>query len=134
MAVERRSDKHAPRLDEQLESEVRPEIHSGHPSRADEYREPEPEGDDQAAPYPRGGPPPGVVGEDLSPEQVALRSELARHLDRGTFPANREALMAGLNAHRAPDPLIEAVGQLPANRSYHNLDEAVHALQPSGRA
>ena len=127
--MDRRSDKHGQRLDEALEAEVAAELRSGQRSRAEEWREPEPEGDDQRASYPRGGPAPGI-GEDLGRDEVELRSELARHLDRNAFPADRTALARALSAHHAPDPLINAVrDRLPGDHWFHNVDEAVHAMR-----
>ncbi len=129
MFLDRRSVKHGQRVDEALEAEVAAEIRSGQRSRAEEWREPEPEGDDQRAVYPRGGPVPGI-GEDLNRDEVELRSELARHLDRHTFPADRAALGRALAARHAPDPLLDAVRErLPQGRWFHNVDEAVHAMR-----
>ena len=38
---------------------------------------------------------------------IELRSELARHLDRTTFPATREQLLHTLTARRAEQPLLD---------------------------
>jgi hypothetical protein len=128
MTAQRGSDKHGPRLDDQLDADVRPETRSGQHLRSQEWREPEPEGDDQAPTYPRGGPAPGVVGEDLSPQEVEMRSDLARHLDRGTFPADRDRLADRLSAHHAPDALVDAVQHLPADARYNGVDDVAHAM------
>ncbi|UGQ12713.1 DUF2795 domain-containing protein [Yinghuangia sp. ASG 101] len=129
MFLDRRSDKHGQRVDAALEAEVAAEIRSGQRIRAEDWREPEPVGDDQHAPYPRGGPAPGI-GEDLDAGEVEMRSELARHLDRNAFPADRAALDRALTARYAPEPLVGAVrDRLPGGRWFHNVDEAVHAMR-----
>ncbi|WP_436775898.1 DUF2795 domain-containing protein [Yinghuangia sp. YIM S09857] len=129
MSVERGSDKHGPRLDDAMKAEVEGQVRSGHSTRAEEWHEPEPEGEDQRGTYSRGGPEPGAV-EGLEPELVELRSELASHLDRRTFPADRAALERVLAEHHAPGPLVDAVhDRLPEGRSYHSVDEAVVAMR-----
>ncbi|MGA4538773.1 DUF2795 domain-containing protein [Uniformispora flossi] len=132
MPDDRGSDKHGPMLDDAMRSEVDSELRSGHSSRMHEWREAEPEGDDQAPAFPRGGPQPGS-SEGLTPADVEFRSQLARHLDRSTFPADRNALARGLVAHHAPDPLVQAVRGLRRGRTYRNVDEAARAiLHPKG--
>ncbi|NUP31905.1 MAG: DUF2795 domain-containing protein [Streptomycetaceae bacterium] len=127
MSEDRGSDKHGPMLDDAMRSEVDSELRSGHSSRMHEWLEAEPEGDDQAPAFPRGGPPPGS-SEGLTPADVEFRSQLARHLDRSTFPADRNALTRGLVAHHAPEPLVEAVRGLRGGRKYRNVDEAARAI------
>lgn len=127
MPDDRGSNKHGPNLDDAMRSDVDSELRSGHSSRVHEWREAEPEGDDQAPAYNRGGPPPGS-SEGLTPAEIEFRSQLARHLDRSTFPADRKALTRGLAAHQAPEPLLEAVRGLRGDRTYRNVDEAARAV------
>ncbi|MEY9214164.1 hypothetical protein NI17_021145 [Thermobifida halotolerans] len=47
---ERGSDKHGPRIDEDLKEEIDGVLKSGGPTRAEEWREPEPVVDDQGIP------------------------------------------------------------------------------------
>ena len=80
---------HGPREDDALKREVRSELQAHRATRAEEWLEPQPPGEDEPeatwAPEGRpGGTPPGE-----SWETIELRSDLARHLDRTAFPATR---------------------------------------------
>lgn len=48
--AERGSDKHGPRIDDQMKSEVDGVLKGGHPTRAEESHEPEPMVDDEGVP------------------------------------------------------------------------------------
>lgn len=50
--MQRDSDRHAPRVDEELEHELRGMIQGNRPSRAEEWRDPEPPADDDPDPRP----------------------------------------------------------------------------------
>ena len=92
-----------------------------------EWEEPEPPGDDQpeatwvlaGRPGPDGGP---------DPDAIELRSDLARHLDRATFPANRAHLMDTLASRNAPDQLTELVSGLPARTKFTGLPDVIRRL------
>ena len=128
--MERGSSKHSPRLDEQMEHEVEGMMPAERPTRAEEWKEAEPAGEDQAAPGRLGEPadrqpgtPPGMTTED-----VELRSELAEHLPRSVFPADESALLAPLVDSTAPERLPQLVRQLPTGRTYDNVGEVARAL------
>jgi len=72
---------------------------------------------------PVGAPPAG-----MTPHGVAVRSELARHLDRTVYPAKRSALLGALHRHQAPDTLLEHVASLPPDEQYPNVQAVVRAL------
>ncbi|MFJ6213478.1 hypothetical protein ACIQGZ_09125 [Streptomyces sp. NPDC092296] len=40
--VDRASSKHGPRLDDEMEKEVQGQLHAGHPTRVEEWHDPEP--------------------------------------------------------------------------------------------
>ncbi|MCU1564338.1 MAG: hypothetical protein JWN05_2717 [Arthrobacter sp.] len=74
--IERGSNKHSPKVDDELKDEIEPVMRSGRPSRAEDWREPEPFPDDtddpevQAAVY--GAPiAPAGTDEDSAPDETA---------------------------------------------------------------
>ncbi|MFD5267813.1 DUF2795 domain-containing protein [Streptomyces sp. NPDC058335] len=70
-------------------------------------------------------PPPGEERERVRAETEAntLRGELARHLERTAFPADRRTVLDGLEAHHAPEPVPEAARRLPdGRRPVHRRD------------
>jgi Protein of unknown function (DUF2795) len=121
-------DKVGPLRDDYLKQETRGEVQGGHANRTEEWREPEPPGEDQpdatwAPEGGRGGVPPGET-----PEGIEVRSELARHLDRATFPTDRAGLLAHLSGHNAPDRLLDEVSRLPADARFSALADVLAAL------
>lgn len=125
---ERASEKHGPRQDDALKSELRSELQAGRPTRAEEWREPEmpaqdePEADEAFTG--RVEAPPD--GEDL--QAIDLRSDLARHLDRHAFPGNQAHLTGILAEHQADQRLLDLVSSLPAQIRFSNLHEVLEAL------
>jgi uncharacterized protein DUF2795 len=119
---------HGPRQDDALKRETRSEVQANRQTRVEEWREPEPPGEDQpAATWPLRGRPGGVPAGE-TPDGVQLRSDLARHLDRQAFPAGRAGLLRTLADHNAPDWLMEMAGSLPEDATFAGLTEVVHAL------
>ncbi len=119
---------HGPREDDELKREVRSELRANRATRGEEWREPEPPGEDEPdatwAPEGRpGGTPPG---QDWA--TVELRSDLARHLDRTAFPATRAHLLQTLAGHQARQRLLDLVSSLPERATYANLGELLRAL------
>jgi len=128
--MERGSNKHSPRLDDEMEHEVEGMMTADRPTRAEEWLEPEPAGEDQADPgrleAPEGQQP--GVPRGMTQEEVDLRSELGEHLPRAVFPADESALLAHLVDTNAPDRLQQLVRQLPTGRTYDHLGAVVQAL------
>jgi uncharacterized protein DUF2795 len=119
---------HGPRKDDALKREVRSELLANRATRAEEWLEPEPPGEDEpeatwALEGRPGGTPPG---EDW--ETIELRSDLARHLDRTAFPATRSHLLENLAAHQAEQRLLDLVSSLPDGTTLGNLGELFRAL------
>jgi hypothetical protein len=119
---------HGPREDDALKREVRSELQAHRATRAEEWREPQPPGEDEPeatwAPEGRpGGTPPGE-----SWETIELRSDLARHLDRTAFPATRARLLEILAEHQAEQRLLDLVSPLPEDATFANLGELLDAL------
>ena len=125
-----RGNKHSPRVDEELEHEVEGMLRAERPTRAEEWKEPEPAGEDQPDPGHLGEPedrlpaaPPG-----MTPEEVVLRSELAAALTRAAFPNDESGLLGHLVDTDAPDRLRDLIRRLPSGRLYHNIGEVFVAL------
>jgi len=125
---EQASGTHGPREDDALKREVRSELQANRATRAEEWLEPEPPGEDEpeatwALAGRPGATPPGEDWQDIE-----LRSDLARHLDRTAFPATRAHLLATLAAHQAEQRLLDLVSSLPDGATFANLGEVLRAL------
>ncbi len=127
--MDRGSDKHSPRLDEELKSDTR-SIVQGSPveARAAEVREQEGPGEGEPVPDSRlvGGRV-QLDGTRPTDEELEARSELARHLNPSLFPADRESLLASAEANHAPAWVIDALGALP-DASFPNVEAVWGAL------
>jgi Protein of unknown function (DUF2795) len=124
--LERGSDKHSPRVDEQLEHETR-SLQQGSPveSRVEEHREQEGPGDDQ--PTPSALLTGGRTGS-LDLDDAEARSDIARYLDPAAFPADREGLLDNAEANHAPEAVLERLQALPDDRTYQGLPDVWSAL------
>jgi hypothetical protein len=110
--LERGSDKHSPRVDEELEHETR-------------SREQEGPGDDQPTASARltGG---GSGSLDL--DDAEARSDIARFIDPSTFPTDREGLIENAEANNAPAAVLERLQAVPGGRTYQGLPDVWAAL------
>src|SRR5438477_8479858 len=89
--MERSSDKHAPRVDEELKHELR-SIVQGSPveARANEAREQEGPADGEPTPDALiTGDRPSATPDALGHDEIETRAALARHLEPSVFPADR---------------------------------------------
>jgi hypothetical protein len=128
--MERGSSKHSARLDEEMEHEVQGMMTAERPTRAEEWKEAEPAGEDQPDPGRLGEPAdrlPGVPA-GMTLEEVELRSEIAAALPRSVFPADESALLGHLVDTNAPDRLRQLIAQLPTGRQYDQVGDVVKAL------
>jgi hypothetical protein len=127
--MERGSDKHGPALDDQMKHEVEGTVRGQRGSHAEDWREPEPSGEDQpdvdAAPNASltGGTPQG-----MTPDDVELRSQLAAYLGKEVYPAGRDHLLAVLRERNAPDALVGMVARLPEGLEFTNVQEVAEHL------
>lgn len=122
------SDKHGPVLDEELEHETRGLVQGGHSSRAEEWRDPEPAGEDQPTgdriyPEDRRGNPEGMTQVD-----VDERSDIARSLGTSAFPADRDTLVSVAEENEATDQVLSLLRSLPADRTFSNVQDVARAL------
>jgi hypothetical protein len=124
--MDRQSDKHSPRLDDQMEHEVR-SLLQGAPveSRADEDRF-------QEGPIPDANtrflPPPG----DLTDDEVERRSILAASLHPSAFPADKATLLEVAEDENAPDEVLDRLRQLPDDGRWDNVEQVWEALGGHG--
>ena len=126
--MERGSEKHSPRVDDQLEHDTR-SLTQGAPveSRVEEFREQEGPGEDQPTPDARltGG---RATAASLDLDDAETRADIARFLNPSSFPADREALLADAEANHAPAGVAERLQALPAGRSFENVQDIWSAL------
>jgi hypothetical protein len=126
--LERGSDKHSPRVDEQLDHDTR-SLRQGAPveSRVEEHREQEGPGEDQPTPDARltGG---RATAASLDLDDAEARADIARFLTPSAFPADREALLADAEGNHAPATVVERLQALPAGRAYENVQDIWGAL------
>lgn len=119
--------KHGPLLDEELKRETE-SLRRGSPveSRASDRKEGP--GEDQPMPESQiggGGEP--WQGQELSPDEVRSRRELARHLEPAIFPAGRRELIASAERSVAPDEIVRRLEALPDGR-FENVQAVWRAL------
>ncbi|MEV5439949.1 DUF2795 domain-containing protein [Streptomyces sp. NPDC052682] len=121
--MQRGSDRLSRHRDDEMKHELQGLLRSGHPTRSEEWHDPEPAAeDDPEVAY-------GPVTPSRGPSSLeAIRLELARILGRKAFPANGRELARALRRHQAPDALVEAVERLPHQARYGNVQEVAEAL------
>jgi hypothetical protein len=126
--LERGSDKHSPRVDEELDHETR-SLQQGAPveSRVEEHREQEGPGEDQPTPDARltGG---RATAASLDLDDAETRADIARFLTPSTFPADRDRLLADAEGNQAPATVLERLQALPTGRTYENIQDVWSAL------
>jgi hypothetical protein len=123
--MERGSDKHSARMDDALEAEVRGMMTSGHDTHAEEWKSPEPSGEDQpAVDLSADGALHGGVPDGMTEADVEARSQLATYLGKEVWPATGAQLLAVAQGRDAPDRVMAQLRQLEADRSYLNLQDA----------
>ncbi|MER5878535.1 DUF2795 domain-containing protein [Streptomyces sp. NPDC060235] len=121
--MQRGSDRMSAHRDDEMKHELRDFLRSGHPTRTEEWQDPEPAADDD--PAIAGGP----VVPNTAPESLeTLRLELARFLGRTSFPAGPRALIDVLREKNAPEQLADSLDRLPDKERYANAHELALAV------
>ncbi|HEX5532130.1 MAG TPA: DUF2795 domain-containing protein [Actinomycetales bacterium] len=115
--------------DERLKHETQGGVRAGRSTRAEEWREPEPAGEDQ---------PTGdrmITPDDLrsapvgmTPEDVEARAEIARYLGIHAFPGDRRTLVQTARENQATDAVLAALESLPADQQFKNVQEVARAM------
>ncbi|MGY1736286.1 DUF2795 domain-containing protein [Geodermatophilus sp. SYSU D00684] len=127
--VSSRSNKHNPRLDEELEHEIQGMLKAERATRAEEFREVEPvaEGEPDISANPAGTLVGGVpVG--MTEDAVVARAELARWLVRADFPNDGPGLVEAALDHRATDAVVDELRRLPEGETYERIGDVARAL------
>src|SRR3954451_18322298 len=125
--MQRGSDRLSVHRDDEMKHELQGLLRSGHPTRTEEWHDPEPTAEDDPAVW--GGPvAPGSAGATLE----TVRLELARTLVRSAFPAGPADPGRILRRKNAPDAMIEAVARLPRQDRYSTVQELAEALVGRG--
>ena len=129
--MERGSDKHAPRVDDDLVHNVEP-LERGAPvePRVEEFREQEPAADDEPVVDARlvGGRSGGASGGTMDADELDARSELARSVEPSIFPADRRALLDSARRNQATGPVLERLAKLPEGRTFEHVEAVWRAL------
>ncbi|MCU1459438.1 MAG: hypothetical protein JWL73_3530 [Actinomycetia bacterium] len=128
--MERGSTQHSPRLDEALDADTAALTHgTPHEGHVEENRWQEGPADDEPAPDGL------VVGDaqpsrflDLGLDEVEVRSELARSLRPGIFPASGAELLVCAQDEGAFEWVIDALADLPADDTYPTVQAVWIAL------
>lgn len=98
-------------------------------SRAQQWRDPEPAGEDQPEPEAiPAGPRPGGAPEPLTGEELEARSRFARWVTRSVLPADKTDLVEVARREAAPAEVLADLERLPEGRTYETVYEIWDAL------
>jgi len=120
--MQRGSDRLSVHRDDEMKHELQELLRSGHPTRTDEWHDPEPAADDDPAVWA------GPVAPGGTHSVADMRYEMARILGRTAFPAHRDDLIDALRHHNAPDMLVEPLKRLPRSARYANAQQLAEAV------
>ncbi|MEU6096354.1 DUF2795 domain-containing protein [Streptomyces sp. NPDC047079] len=124
--MQRGSDRLNVHRDDEMKHELQGLLRSGHPTRSEEWHDPEPSADDDPEVWT------GPVVTGRGPRSVAdMRYEFARILGRTAFPARRDDLIEALRRKHAPDVLVETVERLPRSARFSNAQQLAEAVVES---
>jgi hypothetical protein len=125
--MDRGSSKHSPRLDDQMAEEVLGVVRGTAGGRAEEWRMPEPPGEDQPGAtlvpddgYGRGEP--NGVGSPQGEEFSRFGTYIGR-----AFPGDRDKLRASARNLGAPDDVLDRLATLPPGTVFHNVADVWNA-------
>ncbi|MFI9645268.1 DUF2795 domain-containing protein [Streptomyces sp. NPDC052040] len=118
--MQRGSDRLSVYRDDEMKHELQGLLRSGHPTRTEEWHDPEPSADDDPAVWAGASAPGGSVAD--------VRFEFARILGRTAFPGHRDDLVEALRRKHAPDTLVDTVARLPRSARYANAQELARAV------
>jgi Protein of unknown function (DUF2795) len=121
---EQSSGTHGPAEDDAIKRQDRSELQA----HGEQWPEPESDEEDEDATTwaPEGRFAGTLPGEDW--QAIDMRSELARHLDRATFPASRAHVLATLKEHQAEQRLLDLVSAQPRDSRFASLADLLRAL------
>ena len=122
--MDRGSNKHSPRVDDQMAAEIRGTIQGTAGARAEEWKMAEPSGEDQ--------PRVSVVPEGeyarsengVGNPQGEAFSRFGSFIGLSALPGDREALLKSAGDLDAPDDIVARLESLPEGTVYQNVAEA----------
>jgi hypothetical protein len=124
-----KSGKHGPRLDDELKHETEGMFRGRGPTRAEEFKDPEPVDTDTGRdPTSFGTARPGAAPPGMTPRDVAERSAMAQVLVGVDYPATPRTLAVHALDQGAPEVAVAALEQLP-ERPYRNFAEVAEQLE-----
>ena len=127
--MDRGSGKVSPRVDEQLKHETEGLVRSGHSTHAEEWKDPEPVGEDQPdADLAPSGTLLGGTPDGMAPDDVEGRSELASYLGKDCYPMVRAQVIDLVIDRNAPQHVVDLVRDLPSDREFANVNDIWSAL------
>jgi hypothetical protein len=128
-SVERGSDKISARLDDERKHETEGLVRAGHTTHAEEWKDPEPAGEDQPEPdLAPGGTLHGGTPDGMDADDVEGRSEIASFLGKDCYPMVREQVINLAIDRNAPTRVVDLVRGLPSGREFANVNEIWTAL------
>jgi hypothetical protein len=111
-------------MDDALEHETEGLVRSGHSTHAEEWKDPEPSGEDQPdADLDPDGTLVGGTPTGMTPEDVEGRAELASYIGKDAYPLVRAQVIDLVVERHAPDRVIDLVKNLPSDRQFHNINQ-----------
>jgi hypothetical protein len=111
-------------MDDALEHETEGLVRSGHSTHAEEWKDPEPSGEDQPdADLDPDGTLVGGTPAGMTPEDVEGRAELASYIGKDVYPLVRAQVIDLVVERHAPDRVIDLVKNLPSDRQFHNINQ-----------
>jgi hypothetical protein len=126
--VERGSDKHSAKLDDQLKHETEGLVRAGRSTHAQEWKDPEPAGEDQPdADLMPDGTLVGATPAGMTPDDVTGRAELAGYIG-AAYPLVREQIIDLVIERQAPERVIDLVRRLPSGREFLNANDVWTAV------
>ncbi|ASW54573.1 DUF2795 domain-containing protein [Plantactinospora sp. KBS50] len=127
--MERGNSKHGPRVDDQMSREANEQLRHTAGSRAEEWRTPEPAGEDQpeATTAPAGDRRSGAP-QGMTSEEVEQRSRLGRFITLAALPGDRLTLRANAEENEAPSDILAELDRLPDDVEYRTINEVWAAL------
>lgn len=120
--MQRGSDRLSVHRDDEMKHELQGLLRSGHPTRTEEWHDPEPTADDDPAVWA------GPVTTGGARSVADVRYELGRILGRTAFPAGPAELMDVLRRRHAPDALVEPLKRLPRSARYASAQQLAEAV------
>ncbi len=122
--MERGSSKHSPRADDQLAHEVQGMMKAARSTHAEEWKDPEPSGEDQPdVDRNPAGTLQGAVPDGMTSDDVERRSAVAQVLGKDVYPATAAELVTRARENDASDDVVRTLEGLPADQSFRNVQE-----------